>query len=235
MLINIRAFFCIYILLFHGIVEYVDYLGVMKKNEFKDRGYELISSVAKAMGNAHRLELLELLANGPKSVEELTREARLTLTNASAHLQKLKHAKLVKTKREANSIFYSLADESVLKLIMALHKTAYSQITDLKLTIDEFRQEYGTDQAAVKVVPDEDCILLDVRPGAEYNYGHRHGAINIPHYQIGKSLNRLDKNKLIVAYCRGELCTLADEVVRQLRDAGFNAVRLQDIVMMKSA
>ena len=207
----------------------------MKNNEFKDRGYELISSVAKAMGNAHRLELLELLANGPKSVEELTREARLTLTNASAHLQKLKQYKLVKTKRNATTINYMLADDSILKLIMALHKTAYSQITELKLTIDEFRKEYGTDKAVIKDEPKEDYVLLDVRSDVEYNHGHRHGAINIPHYHIGKSLNLLDKNKLIVAYCRGELCTLADEVVRQLREAGFNAVRLQDIVIMKSA
>ena len=207
----------------------------MKNNEFKDRGYELISSVAKAMGNAHRLELLELLANGPKSVEELTREARLTLTNASAHLQKLKQYNLVKTKRNATTINYMLADDSILKLIMALHKTAYSQITELKLTIDEFRKEYGTDKAVIKDEPKEDYVLLDVRSDVEYNHGHRHGAINIPHYHIGKSLNLLDKNKLIVAYCRGELCTLADEVVRQLREAGFNAVRLQDIVIMKSA
>ena len=208
---------------------------MIKKNDFKDKGYELIASVAMAMGNAHRLEMLELLANGPKSVIVLAREARISIANASKHLQKLKQYNLVKTKRKSNTINYSLADESVLKLIMSLHKTAYNQITDLKLTIDEFRKEYGTDKAVVKSMPDEDYILLDVRDRKEYNHSHRHGAINIPHYHIGKSLNQLDKNKMIIAYCRGELCTLADEVVRQLREAGFNAVRLQDIVMMKSA
>ena len=208
---------------------------MIKKNDFKDKGYELIASVAMAMGNAHRLEMLELLANGPKSVIVLAREARISIANASQHLQKLNQYNLVKTKRKSNTINYSLADESVLKLITALHKTTYSQITDLKLTIDEFRKEYGTDQAVIKDPPKEDYVLLDVRSDVEYNHGHRHGAINIPHYHIGKSLNRLDKNKLIVAYCRGELCTLADEVVRQLREAGFNAVRLQDIVIMKSA
>ncbi|RLD20257.1 MAG: hypothetical protein DRI71_10655, partial [Bacteroidetes bacterium] len=181
------------------------------------------------------LELLELLANGPKSVIALAKEARISIANASKHLQKLKQYNLVKTKRNANTINYMLADASVLKLITALHKTAYSQITDLKITIDEFRKEYGTDKAVVKDEPKEDYILLDVRSDVEYNYGHRQGAINIPHYHIGKSLDRLDKNKLIVAYCRGELCTLADEVVRQLREAGFNAMRLQDIVIMKSA
>ena len=208
---------------------------MIDKNDFKDKGYELIASVAMAMGNAHRLEILELLANGPKSVNSLAREARISIANTSKHLQKLKRYNLVSSKRDANTINYILADESVLKLITALHKTAYNQITDLKVTIDNFRKDYGTDEAVIKGEPNEDYVLLDVRSDVEYNHGHRHGAINIPHYHIGKSLNRLDKNKLIVAYCRGELCTLADEVVRHLRDAGYNAVRLQDIVIMKSA
>ena len=93
-----------------------------KKNQFKDQGYELISSVARAMGNPHRLELLELLANGPKSVQELAKEARLSITNTSAHLQKLKQNRLVKTRRAINTIYYSVADTSVTKLIMTLHK-----------------------------------------------------------------------------------------------------------------
>lgn len=207
----------------------------MKKDEFKDQGYELISSVAKAMGNAHRLELLELLANGPKNVEELARDARITITNASQHLQKLKQARLVKARREGITIYYQLADDSILKLITTLHKTAYSQLVELEHTISHFREQYGTDQAAVREMPKEDYILLDVRPKIEFEHGHRNGAINIPHLHINRSLDRLDRSKIIVAYCRGELCTLADEVVKQLNEAGFNAVRLQDIVMMKTA
>ena len=207
----------------------------MDKNEFKNQGYELIASIAKAMGNAHRLELLELLANGPKNVEELAREARLGISNASQHLQKMKQYKLVKIRRESTSIYYMLADESIMQLINMLHQTAHNQLPELELTINNFRQEFGTDNAVAKDELKEEYMLLDVRSENEFNHGHRHGAINIPHYDIGKSTHRLDKNKLIVAYCRGELCTLADEVVRQLRVAGFNAVRLQDIVMMKSA
>jgi rhodanese-related sulfurtransferase/predicted transcriptional regulator len=208
---------------------------IIRKNDFKDQGFELISSVAKAIGNPHRLELLELVANGAKSVVELAREARMSVSNTSAHLQKLKRYNLVKTRREVNTIYYVLADESVVKLIMALHKTAYNQVSDLKRTIEQFRQHYGTDRAVLKDLPDDNYILLDVRPKAEYNNGHHHGAINIPHLHIAKSFDQLDKSKLIVAYCRGELCTLADEVVRQLNQAGFDAVRMQDIVMMKSA
>ncbi len=216
-------------------MEYIDYLRVMGKNEFKEQGFELIASIAKAMGNAHRLELLELLANGPKYVEELAHEARLGISNASQHLQTLKQYKLVETRREGTSIYYMLADESILSLINLLHQTAHRQLPELAHTINDFRKQFGTDKAVIKDELEEDYMLLDVRTKDEFSYGHRHGAINIPHYQIGKSLNQLDKNKLIVAYCRGELCTLADEVVRQLRDAGFDAVRLQDTVMMKSA
>jgi DNA-binding transcriptional ArsR family regulator/rhodanese-related sulfurtransferase len=208
---------------------------VLKNNEFKDQGYELISSVARAMGNAHRLELLELLANGPKSVNELAKEARLSITNASAHLQKLKQYKLVKTRRKATTIYYVLADESVLKLIMELHKAAYSQISELKHTITHFRQQFGTDQLALRTMPEDDYILLDVRSEREFRYGHRTKAINIPHYNLKVAMGTLDKNKLIVAYCRGELCTLADQVVQQLNAAGYRAMRLEDIVMTKTA
>jgi DNA-binding transcriptional ArsR family regulator len=207
----------------------------MKKSEFKDQGYELISSVAKAMGNAHRLELLELLANGPKSVDELAKEARITLANTSHHLQKLKQYKLVKSRHNYTSVYYRLADESVLKLIMELHKTAYSQLTELEHTITHFREQFGTDQAALRTLPNEDYILLDVRPETEYRHGHRPGAINIPYYNLKVAMGTLDKEKLIVAYCRGELCTLADEVVQKLNAAGYRAMRLEDIVMMKTA
>ena len=207
----------------------------MDKNEFKNEGFELVASIAKAVGNAHRLELLELLANGPKNVEELAREARLGISNASQHLQRLKQYKLVKTRREATSIYYMLADDSILSLIKALHQTAHKRLPELEHTIADFRKQFGTDQAVLKGEPEEEYILLDVRPTDEFKYGHRQGAINIPHYNIAKSTHSLDKSKLIVAYCRGELCALADEVVRQLREAGFNAVRLQDIVIMKSA
>ncbi len=207
----------------------------MKKVEFKSKGYELISSVAKAMGNPHRLELLELLANGPKNVEELRREARMTLTNTSNHLQILKQLKLVKARRQFTSIYYRLADETIISLLKALHITAFRQLVELKHTIGQFRQQYGTDRAVIAELPATDYILLDVRPAVEYRHGHHRGAINIPHNQLGKSMVQLDKGKLIVAYCRGELCTLADEVVQQLNAAGFRAVRLAEVVMMKSA
>lgn len=207
----------------------------MEKGDFKDQSYGLVAGVAKALGNPHRLELLELLASGSKKVEELAVEARMTVGNASQHLQRLKEQRLVKTRRRQTTIFYSLADESVLKLLLALHKTAYNRLTELKHTISAFRSHYGTDTASVRNLPNEDYILLDVRPAPEFRHAHRLGAINIPHYRIDVEMGTLDKEKLIVAYCRGELCTLADEVVQKLNANGFSAVRLEDILMTKSA
>ena len=186
-------------------MEYIDYLRVMGNNEFKEQGFELIASIAKAIGNAHRLELLELLANGPKNVEELARESRLGISNASQHLQRLKQSKLVETRREATSIYYMLADDSILSLIKSLHQTAHKRLPELERTIADFRKQFGTDKAIVKDEPEGDYILLDVRSKDEFNNGHRQGAINIPHYNIAKSTHSLDKSKLIVAYCRGEL------------------------------
>jgi len=206
----------------------------MHKNEFKDQAYELISSVARAIGNPHRLEILELLANGRKSVENIARETRMTVGNASQHLQRLKQYNLLKSKRSATTIFYSLSDKSVLSLIRSLHQTAHSQINELAPVISQFRKPYGTNKAKVSLVPN-DCILLDVRSEFEFNHHHKKGAINIPHYKLKDSMKLLSKSKVIVAYCRGELCTYADEVVKQLNKAGYNAVRLDEYVMMRSA
>jgi len=207
----------------------------MHKNDFKDQTYHIISSIAKAMGNPHRLEILELLSNGKKSVEIIARETRMTLGNASQHLQRLKQYNLVNDQRRATTIYYSLADDSVLKLIKSLHQTAHSQLPQVTGIIADFRKQYGTDKYAVNRLPDDNYLLVDVRSKDEFMFGHHKGAINIPHFLITKSLNKLDKNKLIITYCRGELCTLADEVVKQLNDAGYNAVRLEEFVISRTA
>ncbi len=207
----------------------------MDSIDFKENSYQLIANIAKALGNAHRLELLELVSNGPKSVEELAKEARLSFANASQHLQILKQLNLVKTKRVFTSIFYSVADDSIPLLLKYLHKTAYSQSLELKHTILNFRQQTGITSVEADDISTENYILLDVRSEKEFEFGHRNGAINIPHNKISNSMDTLDKDKMIVAYCRGELCTFADKVVKQLQEAGFKVVRLKEIIMTKSA
>ncbi len=207
----------------------------MKKNDFKDSGFNLVAAIAKAMGNGHRLEILELLANGSKSVQQISVAARINLSNASQHLKILKQHKLVKINRKGITVYHELADRSILSLIKVLHQTAYRQLPEMRLILSDFRKQFGTDQAVTKSIPDDDYILLDVRSSAEYGYGHHQGAISIPFYNLDKSFAKLDKSKLIIAYCRGELCAQADEVVQKLIAEGFRAVRLEEIVMMKSA
>ncbi|MCF6222622.1 MAG: metalloregulator ArsR/SmtB family transcription factor [Flavobacteriaceae bacterium] len=202
--------------------------------DFKENSYRLIANIAKALGNAHRLELLELVSNGPKNVEELAKEARLSFANTSQHLQILKQLNLVKTKRVFTSIIYSVADTSIPLLLKYLHKTAYNQSLELKHTILDFRKQTGITSVEINDISDTNYILLDVRSESEFNFGHKKGAINIPYAIIDKSMNTLDKDKLIVAYCRGELCTFADKVVKHLQEAGFNAVRLKEIIMTKT-
>jgi rhodanese-related sulfurtransferase/DNA-binding transcriptional ArsR family regulator len=206
----------------------------MNSIDFKENSYVLIANIAKALGNAHRLELLELVSNGPKSVEELAKEARLSFANASQHLQKLKQLNLVKTNRVFTTIFYSVADDSIPLLLKYLHKTAYSQSSELKHTILNYRQQTGITSVETDDISTENYVLLDVRSETEFEFGHRNGAINIPHFKISNSMDTLDKDKMIVAYCRGELCTFADKVVKQLQEAGFKAVRLKEIIMTKS-
>jgi rhodanese-related sulfurtransferase/DNA-binding transcriptional ArsR family regulator len=207
----------------------------MNSIDFKENSYVLIANIAKALGNAHRLELLELVSNGPKSVEGLAKEARLSFANASQHLQILKQLNLVKTKRVFTTIFYSVADDSIPLLLKYLHKTAYSQSSELKHTILNYRQQTGITSIGTDDISTENHVLLDVRSETEFEFGHRNGAINIPHSKISNSMDTLDKDKMIVAYCRGELCTFADKVVKQLQEAGFKAVRLKEIIMTKSA
>ncbi len=207
----------------------------MNSIDLKENTYPILADIAKAIGHPHRLELLELVAQGPKSVDTLAKEARMSFANTSQHLQRLKQLKLVKTKRNFTTIYYIIADDSIPILIKSLHQTAFNLSTDFKLTLSNYRGNEKAKIVSFDKLENKDYLLLDVREETEFVFGHRKGAINIPHNQLKKSLKRLDKSKLIVAYCRGELCSYADIVVQELTKAGFNAVRLKDIIMTKSA
>lgn len=207
----------------------------MHKDHFKNTSYELIAGIAKAIGNAHRLEILELLANGSKSVEALAKEARLSIANASQHLQILKKHKLVEIRRSGTTIHYSLPDKSIIEIMRNLHLTAKNQLPELANIINDYRKEQGIQEYTINHLPDEDHILLDIRPAKEYWNGHKDGAINVQIDKLEKAIPHLQKDKLIITYCRGELCTYADDAVRILREEGFNAFRLNEPIMMISA
>ncbi|MBV8251811.1 MAG: ArsR family transcriptional regulator [Chitinophaga sp.] len=205
----------------------------MNKRDFKDKVYGELSKVTKALSNPHRLEIIDLLAQGPFSVEEIAHYTGMSVANASQHLQTLKHAKLVKISRNGNFIHYSLAGESVFHAWAGLRELGLEYNAEVEKVVTDFRKGHGevtsVDAASlVKKIEKEEVILLDVRPEEEYNRGHIHRAISAPVDKLNEQLKHLEKNKMIVAYCRGPFCVYADEAVAMLKKKGFNAVRMNE-------
>jgi len=195
--------------------------------------YAQFAAVAKAMAHEHRLELLELVAQGERSVEALAEGVGLSIANASQHLQRLRRAGLVTARRQAKFVLYRLADDTVLTMVAAMHKVAERNVGE----VDRILRTYFQERDALEPVSRTELrermrkglvTVLDVRPEAEFRLGHLPGAVNVPLRKLARWLNRLDKETEIVAYCRGPYCVLSFEAVAQLRARGFKARRLQD-------
>jgi ArsR family transcriptional regulator len=195
--------------------------------------YAQFAAVAKAMASEHRLELLELVAQGERSVEALAARSGLTVANASQHLQQLRRAGLVAARRQAKFVLYRLADDAVLAMLAAMHQVAERNLGE----VDRILRSYFHERDALEPVSRAELqrrmkqglvTVLDVRPEDEFALGHLPGARNVPLAQLKRQLSRLDRNTEIVAYCRGPYCVLSFEAVAQLRKAGFKARRLQD-------
>ncbi|MDF2191309.1 metalloregulator ArsR/SmtB family transcription factor [Paraflavitalea sp. CAU 1676] len=205
----------------------------MNKREFKDKVYGELAKVSKAMSNPHRLEIIDLLAQGPFTVEDIASYTGLSVANASQHLQTLKSSKLVKISRNGNYINYSLAGENVFNAWTALRELGLVYNAEVGKTVNEFRAGFGdmdcidADQLS-KLVEEDKVILLDVRPEEEYNRGHVHRAISMPIEQLGAKLKNLSKSKTIVAYCRGPFCVYADDAVALLKKHGYKAQRMKE-------
>jgi rhodanese-related sulfurtransferase len=197
--------------------------------------FEQFARVGKALASGKRLELLDLLAQGERTVDSLARTADLGLSTASAHLQTLKQAKLVRTRREGTHIYYALAGEDVALLYAQLRSVAQHHVRDveparrayLRLVNGEEVEEIARDDLLAHAHAG-DVVILDVRPGEEYAAGHIPGAISIPLDQLGERLEELPAGTEIVAYCRGAYCILAYDAVRLLSSAGWPAARLED-------
>lgn len=202
------------------------------KREFKDALFEQFARAAKALSSGRRLELLEVLAQGERSVEELADQVGLTVANASQHLQVLRSARLVDMRRDGLYARYRLTNERALKLWLALREFGEEEVAEIQLLVRKFLQERNSFEA---ITMDElrarlkkgDVVLIDVRPDVEYASGHIPGALSIPLDQLEEQLKRLPKRKTIVAYCRGPYCVFADEAVRVLRNRGHRAHRLE--------
>ena len=203
---------------------------------FKNAIYEQFARVSKAMASAHRVELVELLSQGPRTVEALARLADMTLANTSAHLQVLRGAGLVESTKDGLYVTYRLADPSVGALLLATRQVAEARLAEVAKVTRDFLAENAqleeVDEAALRArVRRGEVTLLDVRPPEEYAAGHIPGALCVPLPELARQLAKLPKRQEVVAYCRGPYCVMAIEAVRQLRAKGFKAVRLEEGVL----
>jgi rhodanese-related sulfurtransferase/DNA-binding transcriptional ArsR family regulator len=196
--------------------------------------YDCLAEVAQALGHAHRLELLELLAQGERSVEELSARSQLSFANTSRHLQLLRRARLVDTKRSGKYVFYRLAgDAEVIALTRALARVGERNVAE----INRIMADYFHARDALEPVSREDLVsrleagtvaILDVRPEDEFAQGHLPHALNIPLGELDHRLSELPADREVVAYCRGPYCVLSFEAVAALRARGYRVRRLED-------
>jgi len=199
----------------------------------KDALFDGLAGVAKALGSGRRAELVDVLAQGERSVEELAGELEQTVANTSQHLQVLLRHGLVGSRRDRNRVIYSLASPRVATLWAAVREVAAEHVAEL----DRLESAYLGDRSTLDVVTrgelaqrlrDGDVVVLDVRPEPEYRAGHLTGAVSLPAAELSRRLRELPKNRDVVAYCRGPYCVYADDAVRALRRRGYRAARLED-------
>jgi len=191
------------------------------------------AAVAKSLAHAHRLELLEQLAQGERSVEVLADRTRLSIANASQHLQHMRRAGLVLNRRDGKFVYYRLVDDSVLGLLAELRRIAERNVAE----VDRVIRSYFHNRDGLEPISREELLkrsragevtILDVRPEDEFALGHLPGAMNMPLRELEKRLAEFDPAQEIVAYCRGPYCVLSFEAVAVLRARGFKARRLED-------
>jgi rhodanese-related sulfurtransferase/DNA-binding transcriptional ArsR family regulator len=196
--------------------------------------YASLAEVAQALGHPHRLELLEHLAQGVRSVEELSTRSGLTFANTSRHLQILRRARLVETKRDGKRILYRLAgDTEIVILISALGRVGERNIAEIgRVMTDYFRARDSLDPVSkdelIEMLQDDLVTVLDVRPEDEFAAGHLAGALNIPVAELERRLGELPPNREVVAYCRGPYCVFSVEAASVLRARGYEVRRLED-------
>ncbi len=204
----------------------------MNHRAFKTEVNEQFARIAKAIANPHRLELVDVLAQGERSVEELAKESALSIANASQHLQALRDAHLVSSRKEGQRVYYRLADASIFQLLQIIREIAERQLAEVERIINT----YLTERKAMEPVTlnellsrlhEPGLVVLDVRPALEYVQGHIAGARSIPIDELEHRLRELPPDQEIVAYCRGAYCVFADEAVELLTAQGYQVRRMQ--------
>jgi len=199
----------------------------------KTRLFVQFAAIARALAHEHRLEILELLGQGERSVEVLAIRSGQPFANTSQHLQHLRRAGLVDTRREGKRVFYRVKDEAVLTLLVALRQVGERNVAEVQQIVVTYfgsrdSLEPVSRQELVTRLQAGDVVLLDVRPEDEFAAGHVTGALNVPLGRLSETIDALPRDREVVAYCRGPYCVLAFEAVAALRASGFKARRLED-------
>lgn len=205
----------------------------MDKREFKDNVYNEISRISKAMSNPNRLEIIDFIANGEKCVEDIALQTGISIANASQHLQTLKRERLVKTRKKGVYVCYSLASNEVYLVWKSLRDLTLTISPYIQDTINEIRKnnKYDAPITLDKIKERDDVYLLDARPKDEYHKGHILNAHSVPIDELNDRLNEIPKDKLVIAYCRGMFCSIADEAVKFLHTEGYNAKKIEESVL----
>jgi len=205
----------------------------MKGREFKDAMYDGLAKMMKALANPARLEIIEMLSQGEKSVEGIVQTTNLSIANASQHLQVLKNNNIVKSRKEGHYVYYSLVNNEFLALYQHITKYAVSEIAELEKTLNRQREDnHASNSVSLDeletMIHNKNVLLMDVRPSAEYEFDHITGAVSVPMKELLCCLKDFSKEQEIIAYCRGPFCVLADEAVRVLSENGFKVRRLDE-------
>lgn len=199
----------------------------------KQQIFAQFAAVAKAIAHEHRIELLEHLGQGERSVEALAKKIGISVANTSHHLQLMRRGGLVEARRDGKFVHYRISDDAVIALIAALRRVGERRIAEIERVVRAYfdkrdSMESVSRQELVRRLKDGGVMLLDVRPSDEYALGHLPGAINIPLDKLRRRLGALDSRRAIVAYCRGPYCVLSFDAVALLRAKGFDVRRLTD-------
>jgi rhodanese-related sulfurtransferase len=206
---------------------------MMGHRDFKDPLYEQFARIGHALGSPRRIELLDLLAQGEKTVELLAEQSALPVKNTSAHLGVLRQARLVETRRQGTFVHYRLAGDDVVGLLRSLQAVAHNRLAEVERVADLYltqrdELEPVTRKELRRLVREDAVTVIDARPRAEYEAGHIPGALSVPVEELERRLSEIPKDREVIAYCRGPYCVYALEAVTLLRQRGYRARRAEE-------
>ena len=208
-------------------------MNAASDREIKDRLFGQFARVGKALASPKRLEIVDLLAQGERTVEEIARETDMSVASASQHLQALKGARMVEARREGLYAHYRLADEDVFRTWQAVRALGESRLAEVDRVVETYLEDRDALEAVdvmelMERLSDGSVVVLDVRPEEEYRAGHIPGAHSVPVEKLEAYLEEIPKNQEVVAYCRGPYCVFSDEAVALLSSRGYRVKRLAE-------